>query len=407
MFWREFAENKILQWALGAQVLNYFYAFSVWVWTNNHTTEAVANKQYVCPPHFQSCDAFYIFNSLESGYSYTTLYMVLFGLLFWCAYLFSQKKWKTILLVLIPVFLWHAATTLFLVQRIMGNFDYYIVAFGIVLLFLPHKEFFLKLVLVTFYTISTVAKIHPAWIEGSYFSMLRTGLPLFPEWSIPFWTNLVIFMEMVGAWFLFSKNKILQRSVLIFFVAFHFYSGILVAYRYPSIVLPMLFIVFGPWYRHTPIPLDRKSLAGWVFILFLFVGQMTPKFVSGDDKLTLEATKYGLSMFESNHQCVSEYTIHFENGVVDRRGEVNIMANERCRPYRYWFLLRQHCGPENGVEKISWTFDHSINGDPFLRIVDEENICDLKYNVFEHNPWIKTHEDLPEVIGFPVRNRYH
>lgn len=406
MFSREFIDNKILQWALGAQVFNYFLAFFVWVWTYDQSKNAVVHNQFVCPAHFQDCGSLYVFESLASGYSHTLFYMILFGLLFWCAYAFSKKDWQTITLLLLPIFFWHTLTTLFMVERIMGNFDYYIVAFGVVLLFLPHKEFFLKLTLVTFYAISTVAKNHPAWIEGTYFSTLRTGLPLFPEWSIPLWTNLVILMEMVGAWFLFSKNRLLQRGAFIFFVLFHMYSGILVAYRYPAIVLPMLFIVFGPWFRHTKVPLDKRSIAGWCFIAILFVGQFTPRFIAGDDKLTLEGSKYGLSMFESNHQCISEADVIFEDGRTHAVDRINIMANERCNPYAYWFELKQICARDERIERIDWTFDHSINGEPFLRIVDVEDACALQYNAFGHNEWIKTHGDDPEMIGLPVKNRY-
>lgn len=407
MFWQEFIHNKVLQWALGAQLLNYFYAFVVWVWTYSMTTQAVENFDYVCPPHFQDCGRFYIFEYLTDGYSYTGFYMLLFALLLWCVYLFSQKKWQLVLWLMMPLFLWHTLVTTMFVERIMGNFDYYVIAFGVVLLFLPHKEFFLKLTIVTFYVISTVAKNHPAWIAGDYFHALRTGLPIFPDWSIPLWTNLVIMMEMVGAWFLMSKHKVLQRSSLTFFTAFHIYSGFLVAYRYPSIVLPMLLILFGPWYRHTQVPLDKKSIAGWTFIIFLFVGQFTPRFVAGDDKLTFEGTKYGLSMFESNHQCISDASLYLSDGRMEQFVRTNPYANERCNPYVYWFQLKQMCERRPDVERISWTFDHSINGDPFLRTVDIENVCDTKYRVLRRNLWIKTHDDAPESIGFPVQNRYY
>ena len=105
--------------------------------------------------------------------------------------------------------------------------------------------------------------------------------------------------------------------------------------------------------------------------------------------------------------CIRDSTIteHFENGDTNTRVQTNAVARNRCNPYNYMFLIRQRC--EEDVERIAWHFDHSINGDPFLRIVDVENACDLEYKPFSRNSWIKSHEDEPEVIGLPVQNYYY
>ena len=385
MFSEEFKENKILQWALGALPFMYFIAFNSWIGDSALTLRAVERFSYRCPPYFQSCSDFYFLQELPWGYSQTILYMLLFGLLVWCAFLVSQKKWHKVQLFLVPVFLWHAISVLFLTDKLSGNYEYYLMSFGLILLFFPHKEFFLKLSLVIFYFLSTVAKIHPSWIEGGYFTSLKTGLPIFPDWSVPFWTNLIILMEMVGAWFLFAKNPLIQRAMLVFFIIFHLYSGILVQYRYPATVLPMLLILFGPWYRHTPPPLDHRAIVGWVFILFLVLFQFSPRFISGDEKLTLEGNKYGLYMFEANHQCVSLATLRRIDGTTRNINGVKNSARQRCNPYNEWFELKQYCERTKGVERIEWTFDHSINGGPFYRIVNTENACSLEYHAFTHN----------------------
>jgi hypothetical protein len=211
---------------------------------------------------------------------------------------------------------------------------------------------------------------------------------------------------MVGAWFLMSSNKLPQRLAIIFFTAFHLYSGILVEYRYPATVLPTLLILFGPWYQHTKVPLDRKSLIGWSFIGLLVFLQFTPRMIEGDEKLTLEGNKYGLYMFESNHQCISKATIFNTDGSSSTKRMVSVSARSRCNTYNFWFSFKQMCEKDDRIEKISWTLDHSINGDAFLRIVDEENVCNLEYKPFSHNAWIKSSEDNPKVIGWPVKNYF-
>ena len=408
MYSEEFAESKVLQWALGALTLIYLMVFDFWIKLPEISRSSIDYFIHSCPPYFQNCDSLYIFEALPEGYSQTFFYMLLFGVLIWVVYLLSEKRWREAQLILIPFFLWHAVNVLFLTDTFSANYEYYVIGYGLILLFFPHKEFFLKLLIVMFYFLSTVSKIHPSWIEGGYFNNLRTGLPLFPHWSIPFWTNMIIIAEMVGAWFLLSKHRLYQRLAIIFFATFHLYSGILVEYRYPTTVLPMLLILFGPWYRYHRVPLDRKSIIGWSFMALLVVLQFTPRLIiAGDEKLTLEGNKYGLYMFESNHQCISEATYFMSDGSTSTKTRINTSARIRCNPYTYWFPLKELCERGENIEKISWTLDHSINGDPFLRIVDEANVCDLEYNPIRHNEWIKTKENNPEVRGWPVMNLFH
>jgi hypothetical protein len=81
------------------------------------------------------------------------------------------------------------------------------------------------------------------------------------------------------------------------------------------------------------------------------------------------------------------------------------MARERCNPYDAVNRFKLYC-KNAGVAKIALTFDHSINGSAFYRIVDEPNLCQLKYHPFSHNTWIKTEYDAPKLIGYPVKNFY-
>ncbi len=400
----EFGQNSILRWALGALVLGYFSAFFLWIGNSATTAEAVARGTYACWPYFQDCAWLYVLQALPFGYSQTLLYMALFASLVAAVYWMAEEKWVYAHAALLPAFLWHAFVTFVLTEVLAGNYDYYLFVYGLIILFLPHKLYFLKLALVFFYVLSTIAKLHETWILGTYFSSLATGLPLFPDWSIPIWTNFVIFMEMVGAWFLLSRHALLQRTVFAFFVAFHLYSGILVEYRYPTTVLPMLLILFGPWYRHTPTPLDRRAIPGFVLLGALLVTQLIPVMIPGDQKLTLEGNKYGLYMFDANHQCVSSGTFHFTDGSSRDFRDESYSARNRCDPYRYWFRLNTVCA-EGGVERIAWTFDHSINGRPFLRIVDAADACALSYKPFSHNEWIRTETEAP-AVGRPVENLY-
>jgi hypothetical protein len=402
----EIETNTILQLVFGATLLSYFLAFSAWINSTTTTIDAVLNNSYVCWPHFQNCAHWMFLRALPHDYTQTTLYMVLFGTLILSSYFVFRKEWVFAHVALIPSYLWHMWVVFFISFTLGGNYDYYLFVFATVLLFLPHKEFFLKLSFVTLYFLSTIAKIHGTWILGTYFSALKTGLPLLPDALMPLWTNLVICMEMVGAWFLLSGNRVRQRIALTFFVVFHLYSGILVEYRYPATVLPTLIILFGPLYRVTRIPFDRRAIVGFLCIGMLFLGQFTPVLIYGDEKLTHEGNRYGLYMFEANHQCVSTTITHLADGTERRAVQESYSARSRCEPYRYWFRIHSFCEQNETVTNVEWTFDHSINGGPFLRIVEVPDACALSYKPFSHNDWIKTERDNPEIVGYPVENVY-
>lgn len=404
---KEIEESLTLKWVFGAALLSHFLAFNSWFYNKATTVDTVLRGSHSCWPYFQSCGDLAFLRALPDGYSQPFLYMVLFGTLMLSVYLMYKREWVLAHLALVPSFIWHTLGTFVLTGSLSGNYEYYLFILTFVLLVLPHKEFFLKLSLVLFYFLASTIKLHEGWVLGTYFSAMKTGLPIFPEWSIPFWTNLVIFMQIVGAWFLLSKNVVLQRATIFFWVVFHLYSGILVGFRYPTTVLPTLFILFGPLYRYTPIPFDKKAIAGWLMVAALFPIQFISILIPGDEKLTLEGNNYGLYMFEANHQCISDIYFINSDGEENMKRRVSESARARCNPYRQWFSIKQNCDvyEEQGT-RVAWTYDHSINGGPFLRIVDADDVCSLEYKAFGHNEWIKTEEDDPEIVGYPVENHY-
>ncbi|MEX0652456.1 MAG: hypothetical protein WD509_03035 [Candidatus Paceibacterota bacterium] len=402
----EVEESLVLKFFFGAMLFVFFLGFSSWMGSRAITLEAFKSGSYTCWPYFQSCGEWYFLSVIPYGYSQTILYMAFFGAMLLIVSLMWKRDWVLAHMLMMILFVWEVLLLLVLTGGLSGNYDYYHIFLTFVLLFVPYKMFFLKLVFVLFYFLSATVKIDDGWILGSYFTALQTGLPIFPDSVAPLVTNMVIFMQVIGAWFLMSKNKVYQRVALFYFIVFHLYSGILVQYRYPATVLPALLILFGPLYQYTKVPLVKKTLAGWLLVILLCIFQSIPLLISGDHKTTLEGNKYGFYMFEANHQCISDVAIYNKDGSVATSTSESILARNRCNPYDRWFQMNQLCQRAEDVEKIAWTFDHSINGDPFYRIVDEENVCNLEYKAFSHNEWIKTPEEGAEVIGYPVKNIY-
>lgn len=397
----EISDDLSLKWLSGAILLGFHVTFASWMYSSTTTLRAVADNTYTCWPFFQSCKSLIWLSTLPDGYSQTTVYMALFGIIVLAVYLIYRERWAGVHACIAVLFAAKIYFTL-INYEFKGNYDYYHNSFCLIFLFLPYKKFFSQLAIVLFYFLSTATKIHPSWILGQYFTSLVDGLPIFPAGSEIFMTNLVIVMEMIGAWFLFSRNWLLQRTVLVFFILFHLYSGILVGYRYPTTVLPPLLILFGPWFRpYERVPLDRRAVPGWTLAGGLLGLQLLPHMIPGDEKLTLEGNFFGLYMFEANHQCF--VTISNKGKIVDRHVSVN--PRNRCDPYEYWFRAKNtFCEKSDGGE-YSLTFTHSINGGPFLEIVNERDLCHLDYRAFAHNSWIKL-EDEAAAVGRPVANRY-
>ncbi|HPF77962.1 MAG TPA: hypothetical protein PLF01_01600 [Alphaproteobacteria bacterium] len=406
-YWRMFSikeiENDVAVRLFGGAVLiGFLVSFKNWEGNWGTTIMAKLNGSALCWPTFQSCYNWIFMDARPEGYTQNTIFMLMLGVIFLAAYALLSKKYTLAHVSIFILFLWKLYVTS-ISYRYSANYDYYQTSFTIIFLFLPHKRFFGSLAVVTFYFLSTATKIHETWTLGTYFTSMKTGLPIFPKWATLFLTNLVIFMEMIAAWFLFSKNKFLQRTVFFFFAVFHLYSGTLVGYHYPTIVTPSLLIFFGPLFKpFDTVPNGIKSFPGWCFFLFLFSMQMLSHTIPGDEKLTLEGNFYGLYMFEANHQCSVRIADENDNAIFRYD---SASARDRCDPYRYWFRIKHTYCEQNKGAKYSFKMTHSINGGPFYMIVNEPDLCALEYKPFSKNDWIKTEKEA-QPMARPRQNYY-
>lgn len=409
---QEISQSSVLQWFWGAMLFVFFITFDGWFHDSTITQEARQSTDYVCWPYFQDCEQLYVFQALPEGYSQPILYAVLLGCIVAAAFFLIRREWFFAHLFTSVLFSWKAFVMFVMTMSYSGNFDYYHIVLTGILLFLPLKLFFLKIVFVFFYFLAATIKLHETWILGTYFSALKTGLPIFPESITPLITNLVIGMQIVGVWLLLSKHRWLQIPALSYFTTFHLYSTILVGFRYPGTVLPALLILFGD---HSSRARQRdffatgiqwRALPGWCLVACMVVLQLSSVFIPGDERYTLEGNKLGLYMFEANHQCIGKATIHLEDGSTHKKEVGSSLARDRCEPYDAWFRLNELCQHSENIARIEWTFDHAINGGPFYRIVDTDNACELEYHMLQHNDWIQTPEEGAEKVGDALENHY-
>lgn len=398
----EVEQDVLVRWFAGAVLIGFLATFRMWQTAIGSTVQAIEFNRVSCWPFFQTCGDWLFLEHFPFGYSQMIVFMALFALILLAAHALIVKRY---ILAHAAIALLFFAKLYFLLLNfaIAGNYDYYHTIFTFIFLFLPHKRFFASLSVVMLYVLSTVAKIHPSWTFGLYFTPLKPGMPIFSDSIIPLMTNLVIFMELVMAWFLFSRRRWLQRGVFAFFCLFHIYSGTLVGFHYPTIVMPALLVCFGTLYRpFTHIPLDARSIGGWALMAVLWGLQSIPLIIPGDAKLTLEGNFYGLYMFDANHQC-SILMRDAQGRVLEERASSR--ARFRCDPFPHMARGQRAYCRHAQAPKIQFYMIHSINGGPFYEIVNEPDLCSLTYAPFGRNRWIRD-ATTARIVGRPAQNFY-
>jgi hypothetical protein len=402
----EIEASAPLRWLGGALLVTFLITFHDWSREADITAEAAQAGTHQCWPHFQSCGDWYLLSALPDGYSQMTLYAVLFGVMLLAALAMWRDRWATAHRLLVVLFVWKVLGVFVLTTRYVANFHYFHLIFCFLFLFAHGKLYFLRRTFVVLYVLAGTIKINEGWVLGTYFTSLVTGLPLVPDALVPLATNAVILLEVVVApCMLLTSRPRLARAAFACLVAFHLYSGILVGYRYPTMVLGPLLCLFGPRFTPAGPPFGARSLVGWSFLSVLLSAQLVAYVIPGDVRYTLEGNYFGVFMFEANHQCRSRTRIHDADGVAGEwRATDRVDAHNRCDPYAKWFRIQQQC-KDPRVGAIEWTFDHSVNGSPFLRMVDEPDACQLDYRAFAHNPWIRLPGEAA-ISGYPAENVY-
>jgi hypothetical protein len=388
---------------IASLLIPYFAAFYALVYSTS--TSILERSTSSCWSYLPNCEDFYFLQALPFGYSQTIFYAGIFLVFLLAIEGLIKERWRQVWWMLSLLFVWKLYTS-FVIGTQPGNYEYYDIVLMIVVLFAPYKAWFLRLAFVFLYFLAATIKIHEGWILGTYFTSLETGLAIFGNTIAPIVTMLVIVGQIFGAWFLLSQHESRRNAAFIFFFIFHLYSIIYVGWRYPTSDLFMLCTLFYLYKNPAPVPLFRKTILPYAFLLLLLCMQFVPKLIPGDQKFTLEGNNLGLYMFEANHQCISTLTILKPGAkVAEKRQTMNISAQIRCNPSFYLQRIKKACA-ENPSYQYAWTFDHSINGGPFYRMIDEANACALEYKTFKKNLWIKHDFDNMEIIGYPLRNYY-
>jgi hypothetical protein len=361
-----------------------------------------------CWSFFQKCHEIVPIPELPHSYFYTGLMAFLLGIHLFVAISCFKKKWLQahffLLMIMCYKFLFH------FVLRDTGyqNFEFFMQIPAFVFLFSKDKILSLRWVWSSLYFFAASVKFHESWIAGTYFTSMNLGLPLVPLSLTVLVSQSVILFEIFFSFGLVSKNFFYRQISFWLWVLFHLYSVFLVGYFYPIRGLVYLFCFFYPLNKREdfkPKGFNKRPALVTLFLV-LFSLHFLPLMKTQDTKFTFEGLGSSFFMFDSNHQCFIK-TRYYDK-------DQNVLHSEK-----YYFLdSRSRCSPWHALQRIQflceklkahsayYTHDHSINGNPIYRMVDEKQACQLEYNFFGGNSWIKDlkNENI-SIVGYPYRNQ--
>lgn len=381
-------------------LLDLVMTFIVWQKEPFITLSAIKANSAVCPPYFKECLSLYFLDTLPTSYGVYILYTLLFSLVVMASFFLYKKMYKAFIITAAVPLLYKVLYLYFLTYLATGNYASLGIFFGIILLFSTYKLFYLRLVFLMLYLCASVIKLHDGYLSGEVFSSLSLGVPFFPGWTIPYLgVAFLLFCIIAPLGLIFSKREHVRNWFLLFLILFHVYSSSMVGFRYPLLIIPILFIL---WYHEKEHFIFKKEylkdVVGVIVIVSMIILQVLPLFIKGDERITGEGYKYGYYMYDGNHQCESVKEVVFTDGGKQVLTWYNKRALFACDPYEEWFKIQRVCA-SGLVASVTWRYDHSLNGAPYRRIIDEKNACNLKYMPFKHNAWIK--ENRP-AIATPV-----
>lgn len=384
----------------------------------------------------------------------TKLYLYALGMLALLSLfaLFYLRRTTGVLLVM--AFLWINKLYFYWSDlRLFANFHHLHLIYTLAFLISPSgsKLFFFRMTLVVTYFMSGLIKLTPSWLWGEYFNSIPGKLPLLPqnETLVRLAQQSIIVLELILPWAWFLPQRAPRLTVWGLYILFHLYSGVLVGFKYTSLMMPLIVGAFLDF--REPIQagyrFQRSHLRCWIFEALLLLGGFYHFLIPGDTRLTHEGKYFGVFMFDANravdfraeivkgeHSYV--FTLHrpWRNGAILEDGslepadepqmeiavyqgselvrqyrpkgtikegeERDLVFNPRLLtsaqvrtfgdPYLYYFWAKELCGRYH-PDHLKLEMWEQLDGHrERAKLIDIEDFCqgDYRYSGWGRNSWI-------------------
>jgi len=300
--------------------LLFYFHVSFRLWGDSHYMTLSAAGRYLCssvPWWFLDPPFFWHFSpEFTRGLFHTCDILAMLGFV-WCFF-----ECLAPLLLLAGLF---AVKFLFYISDFMllANYDHMHLFFVLMFLVSRSRLFFMRAGLGVWYILSGLVKLTPSWLQGDYFNSIPGKFPLIPkeDWVVTAMCQLVILMELVGPLCWFSRYRWLRWFSMGSFVAFHLYSGVVVGFRYPNLMLPVVLCLF--WKADKPFTegfrCAPRDFFSWFLLALGLWGGTVSWWIPGDARLTGEGRYFGAFMYDA------ERRVQFEAQLV--KGDERVIIN--------------------------------------------------------------------------------
>ena len=392
---QEIKSYKSLRWY--GCFLSLIHVATFFFWHNNAIIYhyLTKNAHALCWPQIPFCESLRFFSPMGME---ILLYIYL-GLALVAAFLFLNREkiksayWFFLIVNLIKLYIF------FIDYRMMGNYHYMPFIISFAYLFVRQKLFFIPLLISSFYLFAGILKLSNLdWLTGLAFTK-NVQFPLFFNEDIKILLCFyVVYLEMIGSWFLIIKTR-WKAAIYIQFILFHIMSYFIVGYFYPVIMLFLLSLfllmfIFNETYNLLNI---RALLPGLSLVFLVVMGNILSVFIPGDAGLTGEGRLYGLNMYDAHTECRSQIILKFKNKTIGESFDSynSYALRIQCDPYIDFNTVNKICAyyiKEPDFVDVDWSVYSKLRSDrEYKRIVNEKNICGkkLKYSSWRKNHWIK------------------
>lgn len=316
---KEIQDHKNLVWFGVVLSLTHLLTGYFW-WTRVHFDSSM-----ICWGFFSQCQRVYgVFFGLEKlilGF-YSGLAVV-------CAALFGFKKVKPAYFVLVSLSVFKIIVHIS-DYRLMGNYHYMANILYFSFLLLPYKEATIKVFVLMFYFTAGLIKFNSEWLSG--LAMARQ--PAVSGKLLEVGCVLVIFLELIGTFYLISKKRLYFWLIFVSYIAFHIFSWHVVGYFYPLIMFSMLtFFVISP----LGLEIKSKYYIGGIIGVFMSV-QVGVLVLFSNSALSGEGRILSLNMLDAYSVCQNSLFIKSKGETIEYNPVNDLEIRIHCDPL---VLIRQ------------------------------------------------------------------
>jgi hypothetical protein len=334
---------------IAATLLLYFYVtFYNW-WHNSVSLSTRGTDTFDYAPTWLFRDSRWLI--FLDNYQ-TKVYLYVLGMLALIALLALFYLRSSTFSLTVMAFLWCNKLLFYLMDlRLFANFHHLHLFYTLLFLVSASKLRFFRLTLAFSYFASGFIKLTPSWLHGEYFNSIPGKLPLLPkdDWIVTAASAGVILLEFLGPLCWLSRKAWVRYGSVALFVLFHVYSGLLVGFKYTTLMLPLVLSTFLRFdqplmagYHYV-----RRDLVPWSLLSLSMLGSVYHFLLPGDVRLTGEGKYFGVFMFDANRAVLFEAEI--------QRGTKKWVLSVR-RPWRNGALLDDGTLDEDRVATVTCAY---------------------------------------------------